>query len=44
VSQRLIPKGERSGLLTRIAMTEGPTRCADQKSRSGVEQRDRAGT
>jgi hypothetical protein len=25
-------------------LTEGPTRCADQKSRSGVEQRARAGT
>jgi hypothetical protein len=25
-------------------LTEGPTRCADQKSCSGVEQRARAGT
>ena len=26
--------GERSGLQTRIAVTEGPTRCSDQKGRS----------
>ncbi len=34
---------ERSGLLTRITATEGPTRCVDQKSRSGVERRANAG-
>ena len=35
---------ERFGLLTRITATEGTTRCVDQKSRSGVEQRASAGT
>jgi hypothetical protein len=33
-SQFRIVKGERSGLQTRIAVTEIPTRCSDQKGRS----------
>ena len=34
-----IAGAKQSGLQTRITMTEGPTRCADPKSRSGAEQR-----
>jgi len=38
VSQRLIPTGEQSELQTRIAPTEDPPLCAEQKSRFGMDE------